>query len=283
MEPVTVEQALPLLRVLAVPEPYRVTPRLLAAMGVRSVGGLEKPALLARVLGRASDATWAAFERRFLELNYVPRVAPLVCPRCGALHEVEVPTVREFDPEAMARATRLPVPPFPTAEEFEARVEQIAPEVYAARGVRNVELRVELGVPATDIAGEPLLGSYEPRHEVDTAGYGRIEFRITLYYETFRRMWEDEGPYDLDAEIRETIDHELEHHLNYLRGHDPLDEEERAAARREIRRLYGGRRLLQMALREALGDLGAFVRATWPFFALIALSVAVASWLGWWR
>jgi hypothetical protein len=282
MEPVTVERAIPLWRALAKPEPYRITPRLLDAMGVRSVGPLVKPALLARVLGRASDEVWAAFEQRFIELNYAPRIAPLHCPRCGALHEVEVPAPREFVPEQTARASRPSAEPFPSAEAFEALVERIAPEVYAARGVRNVALRVETGVPATDIAGEPLLGSYEPRYEVDTAGWSRVEFLITLYYQTFRRVWEDEGAYDLEREIRETIDHELEHHLHHLAGHDPLDAEERAQARRELRALYGDRRLARMVLREALGDLAAFARATWPFFALIAASVALASWLGLW-
>lgn len=284
IEPVTLGEALPLLRALARHEPYRVTPRLLAAMGVRSLGALEKPALLARVLSRADAATWSAIERRYLELNSPPPiVAPLTCPSCGALHEVDVPTPRELDPDDTTRddGGADQNAPFPDAEAFESLVERIAPAIYEARRIRYVALRVETGVPATDLSGEPLLGSYEPRQEVDYAGHSEVEFLITLYYETFRRMWRDDGPYDLEAELRETIDHELEHHLHHLAGHDPMDAAERAEARRELRSLYGDRRLARMALREAWADLVSFARATWPFFALIALGLAVASFLGW--
>ena len=105
---------------------------------------------------------------------------------------------------------------------------------------------------------------------------------MTVYYQTFRRMWEEDGPYDLEAELHETIDHELEHHLHHLAGHDPLDEEERAEARGEIRKLYGDRRLARLAVREAAGDLGTFVRMTWPFLLLIAGGVALAAWFGGW-
>jgi hypothetical protein len=284
LEPVTLGEALPLLRALARDEPFRITPRLLAAMGVRALGPLDRPVLLARALSRASDETWAAIERRYLELNSPPPViAPLSCPACGALHEIEVPTPRELDPDATARehvddhdgAT------FPDPEAFEALVERIAPAVYEARAVRNIALRVETGVPDTDIAGEPLLGCYEPRQHVDYAGHTEVEFLVTLYYETFRRMWRDDGPYDLEAELRETIDHELEHHLHHLAGHDPMDAAERAEARRELRALYGDRRLARMAAGEAAGDLRSFARATWPFFALIAAGLAVAAAAGW--
>lgn len=279
--PVTLGEALPLFRALAREEPYAVTPTLLAAMGVRALGSLEQPVLLARVLRRAPDPVWSAIERAYLELNYARAIAPLPCPSCGAMHELELPWPRELDPDAAAPPAVASAAPFPSPQEFEALVERIAPDVYRARGVTNVSLRVEPGVPDTDIAGEPLLGSYEPRREVDGAGYTKIEFLVTLYYRTFRRMWEEDGPYDLEAEIRETIDHELEHHLHYLAGHDPKDAEERAAARRELRALYGERRLLRMAAREAASDVAAFLRATWPFLVLIAAGVALAAWRGW--
>lgn len=284
LEPVTLGEALPLLRALARDEPFRITPRLLAAMGVRALGSLETPVLVARVLGRADDATWFAIEQGYLERNSPPSIRePLTCPRCGTLHEIDVPTPRELEPEAHAREGdgARDAAPFPDPEAFEALVERIAPAIYDARGIRNVALRVEPGVPATDLAGEPLLGSYEPRQEVDLAGHSQLEFLITLYYESFRRMWRDEGEYDLEAELRETIDHELEHHLFHLAGHDPMDAAERAEARRELRTLYGDRRLAKMALREATGDLVAFVRATWPFLVLIAAGLAIAALLGW--
>lgn len=283
MEPVTLGEARPLLAALARDEPLRVTPKLLAAMGVRALGTLDRPVLLARVLSRASDEVWSAVLDRYLELaTPPPLVAPLTCPACGALHEIVVPHPPELNSSDPLPAHSSETP-FPSEEEFESLVERIAPPVYAQRGVRldAVPPRIEPGVPATDIAGEPLLGSYEPRQHGDVAGYTELEFVVTLYYRTFRRIWEEEGPYDVEAEIRETLDHELEHHLHHLAGHDPLDAAERAEARRELRALYGDRRLVRLALREAMGDLAAFVRATWPFFVLIGLGLALAAWLGW--
>lgn len=283
--PVSLAQAIPLLRALARDEPYRITPKILAALGVRALGELETPAILARVLRRSSDEVWAAIERRYLELNSAPRaIAPLRCPRCGAMHEVLVPTPRELDPDEPERA----MPPradFPSAEAFEEIVERLAPPIYAARGVRieAVALRVEPGIPATDIAGEPLLGSYEPRQEIDTAGYTQLEFVVTLYYRTFQRIWAEDGPYDLEAELRETIDHELEHHLHHLAGHDPMDAEERTEARRELRKLYGDKRLAKLAIREAGADLGAAARALGPILAIVAALAALAAAMGGWR
>ncbi|AKF06504.1 metallopeptidase family protein [Sandaracinus amylolyticus] len=285
MRPVTLREARPLLEALARDTPYRVTPRLLTAMGVLALGTLDRPVLMARVLGRASDAVWASVEQRYLELNAAPPlVAPLACPACGTLHEVVVPTPDELDPDA-TRTERDTGAPFLSEHEFERLVERLAPAIYEARGVRieAVPPRVEPGVPATDIAGEPLLGSYEPRQEVDAAGYTQLEFVVTLYYRTFRRVWEDEGSYDVEAEIRETLDHELEHHLHHLAGHDPMDAAERAEARQELRALYGDRRLAKLAAREAARDLGQFVRVTWPFFVLIALALGAAAGFGWIR
>ena len=50
---------------------------------------------------------------------------------------------------------------------------------------------------------------------------------VTIFYRTFRAMWNEEGGYDWEAEIRETIEHELEHHVAFLTGDDPMDEAER--------------------------------------------------------
>jgi hypothetical protein len=282
IRPVSVGEALPLLRALARDEPLRITPRILAAMGIRALGSLERPVLLARVLARASDEVWAAVEQRFLDLAYARSIAPLVCRSCGALHEIELPVPRELAPDVLRRPSQGRDERFPDAEAFEARVERIAPAIYEARKLRNVALRVDTDVPPTDLAGDPLLGAYEPRREVDAAGYTELEFLVTLYYQTFRRLWEEDGPYDLDEEIRETIDHELEHHEHYLEGRDPKDEEERAEARAELRALYGDRRLARLVMREALADVQQFARATWPFFTAVAVALAAASWLGLW-
>ena len=52
-------------------------------------------------------------------------------------------------------------------------------------------------------------------------------------------MWNEEGPYDWEDELAETIEHELEHHVSFLRGDDPMDDEERAEIRDEAVRIVG--------------------------------------------
>jgi hypothetical protein len=282
MGPVSLGDTLPLLAALARDERPRLTPRILRGLGVVAVGTLSQPALVARALERACPSVRRAIEARYLEWNHPGTVGPLVCPACGALHEVPTPWPREFEPEAEFESADHGEA-FPSLEAFEDLVERIAPGVYARRGVRHVSLRVEPGVPATDLAGEPLLGSYEPLRDMDDAGYTRLEFCVTLYHRTFERMWHEEGPYDLDEEIRETIDHELEHHLHHLTGYDPLDADERAEARQTLRRLYGDRTLARLAMREAAEDVIAFLSATRWLLLIIAVGVVASVMLDRWR
>ena len=67
---------------------------------------------------------------------------------------------------------------------------------------------------------------------------------VTLYVRTFRAMWNEEGAYDVAAEIDETVSHELEHHGHFLSGHDPMDEEERGEIAVEVARAFTGRKEL---------------------------------------
>ncbi len=282
----TVETARPLWAALAREAPLRVTPALVRALGVRSVGRETRATVLADVLAHVPDRAWSAIEQGFLEVAYAERaLRPLVCPACGALHEVDAPLEREFD-LALGRTGGAPARDpgegaFPDAADFEALVARLGAEVYAARGVRHIALRVEDGVPALDVAGEPLLGSYEPREAVDAAGNATTEFLVTVYYRSFARMHAEEGPYDLEAEVRETIDHEIEHHLHYLSGHDPLDAQERADARRELEDVYGARTLARLERREVLADLAHGLRFVAPLLLALAALLWGLDWLGW--
>ncbi len=141
---------------------------------------------------------------------------------------------------------------------------------------------IDDGVPATDVGGAPALAIFEAG---SPASFGGLEdstrrFSMTLYRQSFVRQWDDDA-YDVDEEILETIEHELDHYLGTMEGHDALGETEIAEARSEIRELYGDRRLLRMALREARAELVAFVRFAWPFAVLIVLGVLLADRLGW--
>jgi hypothetical protein len=130
---------------------------------------------------------------------------------------------------------------------------------------------VESGTPAVDDGGEPLLGSYVPPYAGDLATPSRAP-TVTIYYRTFRAIEADGGPFDWEAELEETIEHELEHHLFYLRGDDPMDAAERDAIDHEALRLIGRRE----ATRRTLGSFGEsiadFTRRTWPLW-VIALAV----------
>lgn len=284
MQEVTVADVRPYWRALAADAPVRVTPALVRAMGVTALGSVTAAGPIARALARAPDAIWRVVENGFLTLAYDARAFhPQLCPHCGALHELDAPFDREVGEEVAEgfnrRSTeegpvsgRSGVAPFPDAAEFERRVHRIGKEVYDARGVRGVALRVEPGVPDVDDAGEPLLGCYEPA----ARGLGGDEFLVTIYFRTFEKMWREDGPFDVDAEIRETIDHELTHHLHHLAGHDPLDEEEREEVRRDLVRTYGRGAVRAAERRVVLRTAGILV----AILAVVALGLFLLDRLG---
>jgi hypothetical protein len=283
MVPVTVREAKPLWRALAIEGGLRVTSGVASALGAQALvheGGSREtdPKRIARVLDRMSDRNWALVETLFVVLNYSSRGRfPRVCDACGTLHEVDAPPVRELaiDPDALAWIeTGEPMPErgsFPSFDEFEERTERIAEEVYADRRVRNLPLYVSPDVPPVDTGGEPLLGSYEPSTTIEGT------FAIHLYYRSFEKM-HDEEPYDVDAEIRETIDHEVEHHLYYLAGHDPMDEEERAEAAEEVRKVFGekaAKRAQRQAIASELKTAGVFLAILLALATIAAIYVSL--------
>jgi hypothetical protein len=278
--------------------PLPVTASVVRALGlslVREDEIIESPTAIARALTNLDDATfdadWSAIARAWDDQHYPPRLlAPVPCPKCGARHDVEVPARRPiavFAPprEESTGATEAPAT-FPDLDTFRARAQKMAREIIEDAGLSEdagLEVIVDDDVPPCDDGGEPLLGSYTPEANEggDVPRPTTSPFVIALYYRTFRSMFDD-APYDVDAEIRETLEHELEHHLGHLAGDDPLDEEERAEIVRERRRVEGAR-TPAASLVEGAGwlatDLGRFVRATWPLWllALLALLVMIAS------
>jgi hypothetical protein len=155
-------------------------------------------------------------------------------------------------------------------------VREVAGSIYRARGVQNIDLFIDGGVPACDEGGEPLLGSYTPGTTELDAGIPQPP-EIRLYYRSFKAEVFADPSFDLDREIRETIDHEITHHLHFLAGSDPLDDEEQEQIADEQVRLVGRSESIRRARRGLAGELAGFLRVTWPVWLVLLLG-AVISW-----
>jgi hypothetical protein len=263
--------------------PLPTGPALVRAIGL-SLGDVKSPVAIARALEALDDAAfhevWGAIALAWDETHYTPRLlAPSPCPACGARHDVEVPARLVLDVDAEhdhEHASEHAAAPFPSLASFRARAAEIAREELEKAELldaEGIEIVVDEGVPPCDDGGEPLLGSDTPRVEPEPDAPTRAPFEVALFYRTFASMHADE-PYDVDAEIRETIAHELEHHHGFLAGDDPLDQEERAEIVRERRRLYGERPLdeLRAGASWLAGDVAGFFRTTWPLWLVAAIA-----------
>lgn len=278
--PRTVGEARPLFRALA-RSPLTIDEDFVRGMGLARLDRTTDPARIARALEAASDDAFAAVVDAFLDTHYVPRLAgDVFCPQCGARSTIDAPAERELE-----RAERPPkttaTRPLPPLEEFVELTDAIAAPLLAALprvpDMLPVEVVVEDGTPAVDDGGEPLLGSYVPPPPRDALAPQRPPL-VTVYYRTFAAVERDEGDFDWEDELRETIEHELEHHVYFLRGDDPMDEEEHAAIDREAIRIIGPREVSRRALVAAGSSVPDFVRRAWPLIAIgaavLALTVA---------
>jgi hypothetical protein len=278
-EAVSVARAAPLHRALA-ERSLAVTANVVRAMGIASLGSETSAARTARAVSRCSEAAWRTITDLFLDAHYPPRLfAIALCSGCGARNDVDAPYDREFVPwhgeddlsEIRARSNG---DVFPTFDDFDARANAIGTELLRPFEDKNVLLVVDGGVPACDDGGEPLLGSYVPPYAGDATTPSRAP-EVTVYYRTFRAIWDDEGPYDWESELRETIEHELEHHGGHLRGHDEMDEEERRAIDDEAAKVLGKRALARGSVRALGTDFGGFMRRTWPIWLLLIVVTLV--------
>lgn len=271
LRPLTVRDAEPLFAALAKPS-LSIDEDFVRAMGVEALGAERSPAKIARALSDCDDEAFAAVGEVFLASHYAPRLASVVfCGPCGARNDVDAPYERELEPAALADRSAAGAE-FPSFDAFSARAAALAEPMLADVPGDPVELVVEGGTAAVDDGGEPLLGSYVPPHPGDLGSPTRPP-TVTLYFQTFRAMWQEDGPYDWEAEVRETVEHELEHHVHFLRGEDPLDDEERDVIRREGLRIVGRREAGRRALVDFGDSLGDFMRRTWPLWVLALAAV----------
>jgi hypothetical protein len=270
----TVEQARGLFAAAAKKQ-LEVTTKVVSAMGIVALGTEREPEKIAAALAACDDAAFLAVGDAFVATHYVARLGGVVfCDECGARNDVDAPYAREMAGGGESGSGRESESGsgFPSFGEFARRAHEIAEPIIDGVPGEAVELVVEGGTPAVDDGGEPLLGSYVPPHPGDAGAPSRAPV-VTVYYRTFRAMWDEDGAYDWDDELTETIEHELEHHIAFLRGHDPTDDEERDVIRDEAVRIVGRRE----AGRRAIEGFGAswtdFLRRTWPIWALMLLAL----------
>ncbi|HEU4533409.1 MAG TPA: hypothetical protein VFS00_04800, partial [Polyangiaceae bacterium] len=246
------------------------TPALVKAMGVQAFGGETDPAAVAAAIEAADDETLSDLLGLFDAAHYPPRLrAPVRCESCGALVRVDAPALREFPAESGRREGRGEST-FLSEGAFTKLARSVGGPLLERRGAGGVALVIETGPAACDDGGVTLLGSYVPG-EPEAPGVPARLPEITLYYRTFRAQHDDEGPFDVEAEIVDTLEHELDHHEAFLRGDDPVDEEERSEIAREARREVGETETLRRASRALRSELGDFAYRTWPFWLLAAL------------
>jgi hypothetical protein len=275
--PRTVEQALPLWRAEG-QGPLRITPAIVTAMGVVALGRERRSRVLADALADASPEAFRAVADLLHAAHYPPRLfAVHRCEACGARNDLDVPLACEIPYEPLDEGSRdgRERPGFPDLDAFEAMVREAADRVYRARRVRNVDLFIDAGVPFCDDGGEPLLGCYTPGGADPETGVPRAP-ELRVFYRTFAEEYRADPSFDLKDEIRETIDHEVTHHLHHLAGSDPLDDEERAEIEKDELRRVGQREAVRRAGKGAASEIAGFLRATWPIWVLLLIGTWLA-------
>lgn len=264
---------------------FDVTADVVRAMGIVALGAEKDARKIAEALAACDEAAFVAVGDAFVGTHYAPRLGSVVfCEACGARNDVDAPYERELmggsetERGSEAALESASDDGFPGFEGFAARAREVTREMLRDMPGEPVELVIEGGTPAVDDGGEPLLGSYVPPHPGDAGTPSRSPV-VTVYYRTFEAMWNEEGSYDWDDELVETIEHELEHHVAFLRGDDPMDDAERSVIRDEALRIVGRREASRRALEGFGASTGDFVKRTWPLWvlALVALAVMLAT------
>ena len=270
---ITAKDAEPFHRALG-HEPLHVTAEVVTAMGIVSLGETRDPRKIARRLQRCDDRAFGEIGNLFLRAHYPLRLFSLViCEHCGTRNDVDAPYDRELAPHEDAAEKSDAA--FPSFDQFDALCRKIGEELIDEAPDPKPVLIVEGGVPDCDDGGEPLMGSYVPSHEGDARSPANPG-TITIYYRTFASIWKDDGAYDVEGEIHETIEHELEHHDAHLVGHDPKDEEERDEIAREARRVVGKKALARAATSAFASDVAEFWKRTWLVWVVALIAVAIA-------
>ncbi len=272
----TVRDVLPLWTALA-HDPVVIDEDLVTALGVVQLGPLRDASRIAKAFADAD--VLSAVGETFLAAHYPLRLgADVFCTKCKARNTVDAPAEREIATDETSEeeeATEEDLPPLPPLEEFVELAHRIAEPLIAEIPGERVQLIVEDGTPAVDDGGEPLLGSYVPPPAPGSLAPVQPP-TVTIYFQTFARIEREEGRYDWEDELRETIEHELEHHVYHLRGDDPMDAAEHEEIDREVARIVGRGESTRRTLAVFGHSIPDFVRRTWPLFVVAAAALALS-------
>lgn len=280
LAPRTVREAMPLFAALS-KDPLDIDEAVVRAMGVSAIGDISEPRRIAQLLAECDDAAFDSVTSNFLAAHYPLRLAcDVFCAKCNARNTIDAPVLREFcvgvarQRDARDEDDDSEHPPLPPLEEFVELAHAIAEPLIAAIPGEKAELIIESGTPAVDDGGEPLLGSYVPPPPKDAPVPTRPP-TVTIYYRTFEAIEREEGRFDWEAELRETIEHELEHHVFFLRGDDPMDEEEHAEIDREAVRVIGRKEATRRTLATFGESIADFFSRAWPLVLMGAAVLAI--------
>jgi hypothetical protein len=281
--PVTLGQARPLHAALA-RRRLHFDEAVVSAMGLVALGAERSPLRVARALARCDEGAMLAIGRLFLRAHYPPRLFSIArCGACGARNDVDAPYDRELEPGVDPRpplSGRVTGHPYRASRmRGERKGEFLGFEAFDKRAVElfaaiakeqegEVTFVVEGGIPACDEGGEPLLGSYTAPFTGDASSPSK-KGEVTVFYRTFLAIWDEDGPYDWEAELAETVEHELEHHEGHRRGHDEVDLAEQRAIDDEAIELVGARGSARLLASTFARDALEFMRRTWPVWVLV--------------
>ena len=112
-----------------------------------------------------------------------------------------------------------------TFDEFSRVAQEVfqgIPEAYreGVEGVTTVEtVETHPELPGVVTLGECLTQAYHS----DWQGPETTRSRVVLYYGSFRQIAQDDPDFDWEGEVRETLTHELKHHLESLADEDALE------------------------------------------------------------
>jgi hypothetical protein len=283
LEPRTVREAMPLFEALG-RDPFVLDADVVRAMGIKAIGTMADPNRMtdphavAEALTNADEVAFGIVTDVFIEAHYPLRLAcDVFCPKCKARSTVDAPAQREFElsPELDPESVRTRgSDSFPPLEEFVELAHAIAEPLIAEVPGEEVELIVESGTPAVDDGGELLLGAYLPPPPKD-APVPTQPPTVTLFYRTFEKEARRDPSFDWKGELRETIEHELEHHVYWLRGDDPMDAAEHDEIDREVVRVIGRDEAARRTLAVFGLSIPVFVRRAWPLIVIGALALAI--------
>ncbi|MCL2726419.1 MAG: hypothetical protein FWD69_18525 [Polyangiaceae bacterium] len=240
------------------------------ALGIEALGPVRDRGTIAKALRTCHDDAFAAIIDIWIDSHYPARLAAIaMCAVCNARNDIDAPFDREMNPTFFEgsllpapRETRRDDAHFPSLEAFMDRAHAIAEPLFAKISGDPIVLIVEGDTPAVDDGGSPLLGAYVPPPPAPT---------ITVYYQSFRSE-NDIGDFDWDETLVETIEHELKHHIYFLQGADPMDDEEHAQIEADVRRVIGSREANRRAAAAFGQSMSDFLERTWILWIIVAVA-----------